>query len=99
MSLEALYKKQRDEWNSHVRAHIHALAAREFKVTLAEYKELRMNSYEQETLLPNLDQETLIWCIENCLANIGQNVKRPVLTYDQALALNYVPELLRRIKK
>lgn len=84
--------------NEHIRPEIQALLKREQPVSLAEYSELRMNSYEQEALVPHLSDEALAWAVENVLKNCSQN-GRLAATYNEAMVSPYGPELLRRLKR
>lgn len=78
---------------------IRALVARETKITLAEYKALRSNSWEQELLAKRLDDEALEWAVRNCLTHASFDPRRPPVTYDAALATQWVPILLERLKE
>lgn len=65
-------------------------------ITLAEYKELRVNSWEHEHVISALDDEAYCWCVEHAFLNAARPGKRPYSTYEEALVHLHVPELLRR---
>lgn len=82
----------------HIRPHVRALAERGAQITLAEWKEFIGNSYEMESIIPRLDDEAFAAYAAYCLANCYRHERvRPCLTYDDALAVFVVPELLRRL--
>lgn len=81
----------------HVRPEIQALATRRTPVTLEEWRELRVNSYEQELLYPQLDDEAFLYALDNVLLNCSlKSVRRPCVVYDEALQVIFVPELRQR---
>lgn len=71
------------------------------KISLHEYKKMRLSSYEREHLLPLFSDETLIHIIENNMKNtsiVNPPGSRPAATYEQALIFRLLPELLKRYK-
>lgn len=82
---------------SHIRPEIQALADRG-NVTLAEWRDLRMNSYEQELLIPKLTDEALIYTVDHMAKNCQIDQRRPFTTYDNAMIGLIVPELIRRLE-
>lgn len=81
-----------------IRPEIEALAKREEPITLAEYEPLYLNSWERELLVPNLDHEAFAWCVENCMKNLTTvDRRRPASTYEDSLALVWLPEAMRRL--
>jgi hypothetical protein len=83
--------------NEHIRSDIQALIDRKEPITLAEYKELRVNSWEQEGLIPRLDNEALLDLTEIVLKNCRPAYRRPCAVYDQFAIHVILPELLRRL--
>ena len=76
---------------------IQAMLDRPRQITLAEFNELRMNSWEYEAVLLRLDDEALALAANNTLNNCRVNRQRPCTVYNDALAVVIVPELLRRL--
>lgn len=72
------------------------------QITLEEYKELRMNSYEREYLIDKYDTETLDYLLDlyldNCAVEKPQ-YHRPAPHYDSAVVWHLLPELRRRLKE
>lgn len=87
------------ESDERIRPEVRALAARPEPVTLAEWKEFRGNSWEQELLIPRLDDEALAFHVEHCLKNCNYEGRVPSSSYDQLLIRLLAPELLRRLKR
>lgn len=80
---------------------VHALIQRG-NVTLQEYEEFRGNSWEHEAIVPALSNEALERYAQNILRYCTHNQtngSRPCTTYDEAVAVILVPELLRRLCK
>lgn len=86
-----------NHFGPHISQEIATLCERDARISLAEYRELRMNSWEQELVAKRLDDEALAWATENCLKNILFDERRPCITYLNALGLVYVPLLLERL--
>jgi hypothetical protein len=83
--------------SEHISPKIQALAARGTPITLAEWLELRLNSYEQELLYPKLDNEAFLYALDNVLLNCTlKSTRRPCVVYDDALQVIFVPELRQR---
>jgi hypothetical protein len=68
-------------------------------VTLAEYRELRCNSWEWEVLVPALDAEAFDHYARHVVDNCFVSTSRPCTSYPQALAHVVVPEALRRLRE
>ena len=99
MSFKELAQKSRQEWLSHVRPEIQELANRGELINLEEWKELRLNSWEQEELYPHLDDEAFIHVFQHTLDNCGpMRQKRPCAVYDEAMRFIFIPEILKRFK-
>lgn len=82
-----------------VRPEIEALAKRG-NITWAEYKNLRLNSYEQEVLYPAMTDHCLVTLIERrILPYCSYRRRRPAVTYDDSLRMNFVPLLIERVKR
>lgn len=56
---------------SRVRPEVFAMAARQSRVTLAEYQDLRLNGHERLLLYRHLDDEALAWALELCATGYG----------------------------
>lgn len=80
-----------------VRSEIQTLIARGH-VTREEVAELRLNSWEWEALVVALDREAFVAHVEHALKNSSQP-KRPCSTYDEALIVVHVPELIKRYQR
>lgn len=91
-------EEYRAKWQAHIRPEIAALAARPQRVTWAEYEPLRMNSYEQEEIMPNLDDDALTRYAECIVKNCQPDRNRPASCYDDALALLVAPLLIARLR-
>ena len=65
-------------------------------ISLEEYKELRLNTYEREYLLPYWDGETLMYIVEHNLQHCQRHNKS---VYDGVLHDQLVPEMLKRFKQ
>jgi hypothetical protein len=90
--------KRQAEWDSHVRPEMRALATRPERITLAEWNELRANSYERHEIIKNLDDEALMDSAKHCMGHCGRHDRRlPPSCHDDALVLVYVPLLLERL--
>ncbi len=67
-------------------------------ITLEEYYAFRGNSWEHEAIVPALNNEAFIAYVEYVTKNCGVHVKRPVVSYPEALTLVAVPELVKRFR-
>lgn len=65
-------------------------------IGLERYKELRLNSYEREALLPVLSAEALKYVIQNTLKHVAPLHRNVASTYDEFALHNLLPELVRR---
>jgi len=88
---------------SHVKPEILALCERGTPITLAEYKELRGNSHDWALIHRNLDDEALLYqarrTAENCALSLAKVSRWDVpTTYDDAMAMIFVPQLLQRFE-
>lgn len=81
----------------HVREEIQKLCNRG-NITLAEYKELRGNSYEWSLVCKHLSTEALIYATEHALKNC-RVVPEPPVVYEEMVVGVLAPELLKRVKK
>lgn len=79
---------------NYVSEEIQDLAERGWAVSVEEYKELRMNSYERRFLLPYVSDETLCTIVVLCLNNCERH---SLVTYDGNLQEVLVPELVNRL--
>ena len=99
-SLKHLGEQWRKEWLSHVREEIQLLTKRGSPITLKEWSELRLNSWEQEELYPHLDDEAFLHAIRNTVNNCAApKYPRPYAVYDDALRGLFIPQLLDRFEK
>ncbi len=68
-------------------------------ISLEDYKQLRLNSWEADYLLDCLNDDALIYKTERCIANC-QRLSRsgPLSTYDEAAVHQLLPEFIRRMR-
>lgn len=93
--------KIRAERLSHVRPEIQELANRG-NVTYTEYRDLRMNSWEQEHIWPALTDAALVAIIKGHIlphCSPKSRPSRPCITYDESLIHLFMPTLLDRFEK
>lgn len=99
--LERTKKWKREEFYSHIRSEIINLSKRKEKITIDEWNNLRINSYERRILYNNLTNEVLIETAEYYMSQCYQ--KLPSLSipihYNEALERVLLPLLLERFKK
>lgn len=93
MSFKNLFPEKPDPLE-HVSDEIQDLAERGWAITFEEWSELRMNSYEQEFLLPYVDNETLVRVTKYYLSQCSRHSNS---TYDYAINEHIVPLLLKRL--
>lgn len=67
-------------------------------ITLDEYREFRMNSWEREAIYPKLTDEALADVIQYSLDNCGR-AELPASTYNNAIWMVFMPLLLKRFKE
>lgn len=79
-----------------IRDEIRDLAREYTEISETLYKALRLNSYERIYLLPHLSDEALIACVDQCLKHCHIPLKA---TYEEALQMRLVPELLNRLRR
>ena len=79
---------------------VRALAARG-NVTSEELAGHAFNSWDWEALVPALTDEALLGVVEHATLNSSPKVRQdlPCLTYDEAMAHLYGPELARRLRE
>lgn len=80
-----------------IRPEVLALAERG-NVTLAEWKEFRGNSWEQQLIIPKLDDEAFAFCAEYVVANCCYDRSQPFQSYNDILPGLIVPEMVRRLR-
>lgn len=98
--LRQLVEQWRREWLTHVRIEIQLLTRRGSPVTLEEWTELRLNSWEQEELYPCLDDKAFLHVVRHTMNNCAApKHSRPYAVYDDALRGLFVPQLLDRFEK
>lgn len=83
------------EWRSHMKPAAIALIERG-NVTNEERKAFVGNSYEWERMIPVLDDEAFLASLAHVQANVQFDQRRPCASYNESLALLYVPELVKR---
>lgn len=88
-------ERSRKEWESHIKPEIRALIDRG-NVTCLEWENLRMNSWERESIVPAMSNELLARTIRYALKNCNRR-RVPASTYDEALQL-YAEEAARRLE-
>jgi len=84
---------------AHVREEYQQLALRGTPITLAEWKDMRMNSWERDFLIPYLDDEALCWTVQHNLSNCSVRRANPCSTYEDALVNLLAPELMKRLQE
>lgn len=82
-----------------VRPHVEALATRPEPVTLAEWRELRLNSWERQYLYPRLTVEALADVVRYSINNCSRLYGSVASTYDEIVIHTFAPELLRRLEE
>lgn len=90
-AMRAFIQAKLDE---HVRPEVQAIVKRG-NITLAEWQEMRGNSWEFEHMYTSLDDEAFAYAVEHNLKNCAQR-ERPCVTYDEACTNILAPELLKR---
>jgi hypothetical protein len=80
---------------SHVSEEIQDLANRGWSISDEEYKEMRMNTYEREFLLPYVSVECLCNIAEYYLSQCSRHHD---CTYDGAIAYRVIPEMIERLR-
>lgn len=98
--LEDWFNAKRDEFYSHVRPELRALAERKERITKAEIPE-RMNSYEQHILVKNYDNEALAEHAEYCIAKAGRELGEFEIPshYNEAIERLLAPLLVKRLRE
>ena len=66
-------------------------------ISKTKWDEIRLNSYDRDSLIPYMDDETLLSNVELTLRNCSRS-SRPASTYEEALQL-YAAELAKRLKE
>jgi len=91
-------KEDEDNFNSHISEEIKDKINKKQVISLEEYKEMRINGYEQKRILPLLSDDAFIWHIKNAIKNRGYNVSSLQLPdhYDHYLSTDGIDELLKR---
>lgn len=97
MGIKEWFAQAQAEHDAHIRPEFRTLAERG-NVTIAEAKELRGNSWEWELLVPAYDTQAFLEQLQHTLDNCFHDRRRPCVSYPDALAELYVPELVRRYK-
>ena len=97
--IEKWADENRAEWLAHVRPEIQERVAKGTPITWDEWKELRINSFEQEELYSLLDNDALCRMTEHCLNNCRPRDRKPSIVYDDAVLHVLVPLLLKRLKE
>lgn len=100
ITFKELGDNRRAEYLSHVGAEILDRVRRPQLIGLAEWRRMRLNSYEFELVYPKLDDEALSqaasYCLKNCQRRDG---RRPVDVYDDAAMVIFLPLLIDRLRK
>jgi hypothetical protein len=81
-----------------VRPHVRALLDRAVQIDWITFEALRMNSREQEVLIPRLDDDALLRVCEHYLRQLPARA-RPFATYEDAIIGLLTPELMRRLRR
>ena len=76
---------------------LHELVQREEPITLEEYKELRLNAYEQYFLYHKLDDEAFLHVCEIYMNNCQPLRQRVPCTYDETVVAVLFPAAVRRL--
>jgi hypothetical protein len=99
--IEEFMKKKEAEFMKYVDASVIDRFKEGTPITLEEFHNMRLNSYERKYLFPLFDDELLLWHIEYSLMQEGN---RELFKYDlpkhytDAVLRQYLPELIRRFK-
>lgn len=97
--------QRRDEFYSHVRPEIQALAERAERVTWSEYRNLcnviGCNSYERKLLYANFDDDALLQLFYLYCANSRRDLGEFELAsdYDDAIRREIAPLLAKRLRE
>ena len=97
--------KIKNEFMEHISGYIESKISEckinKSKISLLEYDTMRLNSYEQKYIEPFLDDEALIWKIENAIKNCSTQSRQYGLPrhYDEYLMTDGINELLKRFKE
>lgn len=101
--LERISQQKKAEYLEHCRPEIVNLSCRRKKLSLAEYQELRLNSWEFVLIHRNLDNEALLYVIHHSYSNSQFKSRSvfdpPPMTYDTAIVTEYLPLLLGRFSE
>lgn len=83
---------------SHLSPEVLDIAERGEKITLSQWKDMRLNSYARSFLIPFLTEEALFECCRHALSNLPPMEGPVPTTYDESIAYLYLPELIARLK-
>jgi hypothetical protein len=97
--LEEFAARRRAEWWSHISEPIKVLCERPARITLPEYNELRMNSWERLEVLKRLDDEALLHVARQCLSNCQPDRRSPAVVYDDSFLTEIGPLLINRLSE
>lgn len=93
-------EQRKSKFLSHVKPHVLAIYEAKQQISLDEWKVMRLNSYEQQLLIPLLTNDAFAKMIENYIHNSGFRTSDqfhiPFTTYDDNLKHNLVHQLLAR---
>lgn len=67
------------------------------QIEWAEWQTFRMNSWEQEALMPHLTNDALILLSKQFLDNC-ERIRRPAITYEDGIVGVILPILLQRLE-
>ena len=99
--LQKWREDRRAEFMENIRPEFDELRNRPEPITLAEYHEIRANSFERKHIFPRYDNETLLHVAKYCygqsrFSELGEFELSD--TYDRAIVGEILPELLRRFE-
>lgn len=97
--LEKWAEEHRAKWLANIRPEIQDRVAKGTPISWEEWQGMRTNSFEQEELIPLLDNDALCSFAEYCLKNCRPRDRRPSIVYDDAVLHVIVPLLLKRLKE
>ena len=93
------HSRIKNEFMSHIRPRIVLMKGLVKTITLKQYQEMTMNSYEAKYIESLLSDEAFVWKIKNAIKNSKQlNSTELASTYDEYLATDGINELLKRFK-
>lgn len=103
MDFEKLLKKSgvktfKEHLAENTRPEIQKIIDEGKEISLAEYRDMRLNSFERHQLYPLLSDEALLWLIEVYYSNIPVLYGKLPGTYIEGLVHSVLPIIIERYK-